>query len=65
MDPDAADAWLCAYASVNGGTVVTQEVPGNSKNRIKLPNALDAFGIRYMNVFDFLHEEEARFILAP
>ena len=56
-----ADAWLIAHALVTERTVVTDEkFNADTKKRIPIPNACEAFGIRYINTFDMLHELKIR-----
>lgn len=53
-----ADFQLVAYASAHNAVVVTNEKSSpNSKKRIKIPDACDAVGVRYMNLFDVLLSE--------
>ena len=62
---DAADPWLCAFAVVRGATVVTVETAApQSKSRVKLPDVLDAFGVPYIGVADYLDHQRARFVLS-
>jgi hypothetical protein len=57
-----ADGWLVAYAKAKGHVAVTHERPDpNAKARIPLPNACDAFGIRYVDTFDMLRALGVRF----
>lgn len=60
-----ADPLLIAHAASHPGiTVVTQEVlvPDNSR-KVKIPNVCAAFNVPYMNTYDFLEAEGARFVL--
>ncbi len=58
-----ADSSLVGYAKEGGHTVVTHEVLGNSRKRIKIPNAAAAHGVKVTNPFLMLRTERARFIL--
>lgn len=60
-----ADYYLIAQAHAGGHTVVTQERPENSRNRVKIPNVCLGIGVRYMNTFDMLRQERARFVIGP
>lgn len=58
-----ADYYLCAQALSGGHTVVTQEVPDGGRKRVKIPTVCIALNIPYINTFDLLRREQARFIL--
>ena len=60
-----ADAYLVAHALAHGYTVVTHERLSDSRRIIKIPNACIGLGIRYMNPYEMLRREHARFILGP
>jgi hypothetical protein len=65
LQVEAADPWICAYAAVHGSTVVTAEVSRpQARKRISLADVLQAFGVTYVSVFDYLESQQARFILA-
>jgi hypothetical protein len=50
-----ADAWLVAYAKVNGCTVVTfEKYEAGAKRRIKIPNVCKAFGVACVDLFGML-----------
>lgn len=52
-----ADSWLCAYALAYGHTIVTLEkYQAEIKNRIKIPNVCVEFGIRYIDLLQFMRE---------
>jgi len=58
---DNADAWVVAYALVNGCVVVTMEqVALDVRVRIPIPNVCRAFNVRYINTFQMLRELEVR-----
>lgn len=58
-----ADYYLVAYAMAHGHTVVTHEVARDSRRRIRIPNACLGLGVRFMNPFEMLRRESARFVL--
>lgn len=60
-----ADSYLVAHALAHGYTVVTHERLSDSRRIIKIPNACIGLGIRYMNPYEMLRRERARFILGP
>lgn len=60
---DVADSYLVATALADGYTVVTREKPADSKRMIKIPNACVAMDVKYLNPFDMLRLEKARFVL--
>jgi len=60
---DAADSHLVAVALARGWTVVTHEVPSNSKQRIKIPTACVALRVSFANPYEMLRKERARFVL--
>lgn len=52
-----ADSWILAYAKAYEYTIVTHETyDPNIKNRIKIPNVCEAFGISYTNTFNMLRD---------
>lgn len=55
MDADEADAFLVAYAlsDKTNRIVVTQEISRpERKNKIKIPEPCDVFGIKYLNTIE-------------
>jgi hypothetical protein len=58
-----ADYYLVAHALAGGHTVVTQEKPSPSPNRIKIPDACVGLGVRFMAPWQMLRIERARFVL--
>ena len=65
LQPEEADPWICAYASVYGCTVVTQEIYSPEvRRRVPLPNVLREFGVPFVNTFEFLRNSGARFLSA-
>lgn len=58
----SADYYLVAHAAAEGYVVVTHETPEpNSKKRVKIPDACRHLGVPYVNPFDMLRTEQARF----
>ena len=58
-----ADYFLIAHAHASGLILLTHEKPENTINKIKIPNVCRAFEIEYMNTFDMLRKENAKFVL--
>lgn len=58
-----ADYYLVAQALANHHTVVTHELPSDSKKRIKIPNACIGVGLKFMTPYEMLRLERARFVL--
>jgi hypothetical protein len=54
---------LMAAAHARTLTVVTHEVPSNSKQRIKVPTACVALGVAFASPYEMLRREKARFVL--
>jgi hypothetical protein len=63
LDPSVADPWLVAFALAHGGTVVTQETPKSSGKKVSLVDVCDHFGVRHIDMIEFLRAEKARFVL--
>ncbi len=54
---DNADPWIVAYAKAEGCTVVTNEkARPESKKRIPIPNACNAFNVPYCTLFVMMRE---------
>ncbi len=54
---DLADPWLIAYAMQNNCIIVTQEISQPQiKNRIKIPEPCNHFGIRFINTITMFRE---------
>ena len=50
-----ADGWLVAFAETCGGVIVTHEMPApQSRNKIKIPEVSDRFGVDYVDTFTML-----------
>jgi len=58
-----ADYYLVCHALGHGLTIVTHEVPANSKKRIKIPNVCIGLGIKFMSPYEMLRHEQAKFVL--
>ncbi len=54
---------LDANALAQSHTVVTHEVAGGSKKKIKIPDACISLGAKVMTPFAMLRKERARFVL--
>jgi hypothetical protein len=52
-----ADSWLCAYGLAYEDTIVTLEkFDSDTKKRIKIPNVCEQFGIKYIDLFQFMRQ---------
>lgn len=61
-----ADGWLIAYARAKGLTVVTHEAYApEAKNRVKIPNVCEHFGVKYLDTFAMLKDLKTKFTWAP
>lgn len=58
-----ADFWLIAAALAGHHTVVTHEVASPTLKRIKIPNVCVGLGIDFVNPYQMLRKERARFVL--
>jgi hypothetical protein len=57
MDADNADAWLVAYAMENQNKIVPYEKSNpNKQNRIKIPEAFNAFSIPFVDPIGMFRE---------
>ncbi|UCS95749.1 DUF4411 family protein [Echinicola marina] len=59
LDADEADAFLVAYVlnDVQNRILVTHEVSNpNQKNKIKMPEPCNHFGVRYINTIGMFRE---------
>jgi hypothetical protein len=59
-----ADFYLVAQGRETGFTVVTHEVSGNSRRRIKIPDACEAMNVSCILPWQMLRDRHARFVLA-
>lgn len=57
----AGDSFLVAHAHAHERIVVTHERYAESVKRIKIPNACAGMGVEYMDLFEMLRTEGARF----
>ena len=58
-----ADYWLVAHALAHHCTVVTHEVPADTSQKIKIPNACIDLDLRCVSPYEMLRRERARFVL--
>ena len=58
-----ADSALIAGALARQWTVVTHETPADTRRKVKIPNACVGLGVNYINPYDMLRRERAKFIL--
>ena len=57
--------WLVAHVLAHEWTVVTHEVPADTVYKTMIPNTCIELGLRFMNPYDVLRVERARFVLGP
>lgn len=60
-----ADYYLVAYAKAHGHTIVTHEVPSDSRRKIKIPTVCIGIGVHSISPYAMLRRERVRFILGP
>lgn len=58
-----ADYYLVVQALAHGDTIVTHEIPADSKKKIKIPNVSIGLGIKCMSPYEMLRRERALFFL--
>jgi hypothetical protein len=58
-----ADFYLVGQAHAWGEILVTHEVSEDGKGRVKIPDVAKGLGIEWMNPFEMLRREGARFVL--
>ena len=58
-----ADYYLVAFALAHGHTVVTHEKAYSSTKKISIPNVCIGLKIKFMNPYEMLRHERARFVL--
>lgn len=58
-----ADYWLIAQAKAHDYTIVTHEVPSDSTRKVKIPNVCIGLGLQFINTYEMLRREQARFVL--
>ncbi len=62
LNADEADAWIVAYALSNGYMITTHEKSQpERKNRIKIPEPCNVFGITYMDTIEMFRELQVQF----
>ena len=59
----AADSALIAHALAGGHTVVTHELPANTRKRIPIPTAASALSVSYASPWRMLRDERPLFVL--
>lgn len=60
-DSQNADAWLIAYARANDCILVTLETPDpKRRNKIKIPDACQALGVAFIDIFAMLRALKVR-----
>lgn len=53
----STDLWLCAHGLATGQTIVTLETyDAEIRKRVKIPNVCREFGIKYVNLLQFMRE---------
>jgi hypothetical protein len=57
----AGDSYLVAHAHAHQRIVVTHERYAETVKKIKIPNACAGLGVEYMDLFEMLRAEGARF----
>lgn len=57
------DYYLVAQALAGKHILVTHEIPANTVNIIKIPNACLGLKVKYMTPYEMLRKERARFVL--
>lgn len=60
-----ADYYLVAHALGHRYIVVTHEVPSDGTRKVKIPNDCIGLKIKFMNPYEMLRLERARFVLGP
>lgn len=56
-----ADSWLCAYGLALNIPIVTLETfQADTRKKIKIPNVCEEFGIKYINLIQFMREVNIR-----
>lgn len=60
---DDADAYLVGHALAHDFVVVTHEVPSDGVKQVKIPNVCVGLSVKYVNTYEMLRIERARFVL--
>lgn len=60
---EGADYYLLAFAHAHEHMVVTHEKPSDGEKRVKIPNVALGMSVPYINTFEMLRRERARFVL--
>lgn len=58
-----ADFWLVTAAMAGHHAVVTHEIASPTAKRIKIPNVCVGLGVEFLNPYQMLRKEQARFVL--
>jgi hypothetical protein len=58
-----ADYYLVAHALGHSYVVVTHEIASDAVRKVKIPNACIGLKIKFMNPYEMLRRERARFVL--
>ncbi|WP_126972835.1 DUF4411 family protein [Gynurincola endophyticus] len=62
LSTELADPWLVAYAQKNNCTVVTHEISQpHRRNRIKIPEPCDRFGVRWITPIEMFRDLKETF----
>lgn len=60
---EGADYYFVAYAHAHGHTIVTHEKPSDGVKRVKIPDVALGMNVPFINTFEMLRREGARFVL--
>lgn len=60
-----ADYYLLAFAKAHGHTIVTHEIPSDSRRKIKIPTVGIGIGVISISPYAMLRRERVRFVLGP
>ena len=60
-DRSQADPFVIALARVKKCPVVTGEKSSGTSRRPRIPNVCEYFGVKYMNIIDFIREQQWKF----
>ena len=62
---NSADPFVVGLALARAGTVVTQETPGNSDKRPRIPDACKAVGVKCITLPEFVSEQGWQITIDP
>jgi len=57
------DYYLVSYAHAHQHVVVTHEIPSDGVREVKIPNVAIGVTVKFVNTFEMLRQERARFVL--